>query len=204
MCVRQAEAAQPAPGSGRPLPSAASNMSTMSSVSGVEAGGPVAKKKGSIEHEGTLSPTHACLTHFLEPHPGCNCSKETELLWCGCQTTTAEIAGSHPQDSNGATHVEVKPHAGLGLNPSEVIMQMTVLLMGLRSAGCHLLAHALQGPVPAAPTSVLRVQGRLSSWGPGAAAREWVGCWGRQSQTASRTTAETSLWAVRTMTAQDN
>ena len=82
-------------------------------------------------------------------------------------------------------------------------MRVAVLLMCLRPAGCHLLAPALQGPIPAAPTSALRLQGRLSSWGQGAAAREWVGCLGRQSRIAYRTTAETLLWAGRTMTALD-
>ena len=53
-CLRaQAETAQTAPGSGRPLPRAASNTSTIGGVSGVEQGSPAAKKRGSIEHEGS-------------------------------------------------------------------------------------------------------------------------------------------------------
>ncbi len=48
----QAEAPQGAPGSGRPLGRLGSNMSTVSGVSGVEAGAPAHKRKGSIEHEG--------------------------------------------------------------------------------------------------------------------------------------------------------
>ena len=53
-CIRaQAEVAQTAPGSGRPLLRAASNMSTIGGMSGVEQGSPAAKKRGSIEHEGS-------------------------------------------------------------------------------------------------------------------------------------------------------
>lgn len=64
----QGEAAKAVPGSGRPLGRAGSNMSAMSSVSGVEAGGPTSKRKGSIEHEGGPLPDHSCMMHLKMMH----------------------------------------------------------------------------------------------------------------------------------------
>ena len=70
----QAEAPQGASGSGRPLGRAGSNMSTVSGVSGVEAGAPAHKRKGSIEHEGGPPLQHAaphisCTLHSCTPAP---------------------------------------------------------------------------------------------------------------------------------------
>ena len=98
----QAEAPQGAVGSGRPLGRSGSNMSTMSGVSGVEAGAPAHKRKGSIEHEG--APPLQCLTNSCTSHSCAHALLHSEpphalLLepWLSVCTTVVIIQAVHVQ-----------------------------------------------------------------------------------------------------------